>query len=159
MVKAEKGLLHTLGHAVGRGRGSTQPSSAIFGVQTGALALNRQRTGVGEEDMCNIKQSLSKCGLIDYFLSSGSPRVPEEFSLLTVLTWGEQTDSYDMITPVPGYSLITGNCLHWEKEVYLSHKLCCSLKVVLIPWIKMLLVGPVLPGTQGDCKVTAENTA
>jgi hypothetical protein len=44
MVKAEEGdLLHCLGHAMEKGRVSTQPIFSIFGVQTWVIGVSRQK--------------------------------------------------------------------------------------------------------------------
>jgi hypothetical protein len=57
MVKAKEDLLHSTGsHEKRQRRKHFSPSSAIFKTQTGALGLNRERTGAGRMG-CIIKWS------------------------------------------------------------------------------------------------------
>jgi hypothetical protein len=72
MVKAEKGLLHGLGHDMGRGRVSTQ---LIFGVQTWAIGLSRQKNWVHGTKVCiNSPSYVPVCSGWPLSQSEGSRR-------------------------------------------------------------------------------------
>jgi hypothetical protein len=78
--------------------------------------------------------------------------------VIEVITSGEQSGYYEMITPAPGCSLIIiSNCPHLERwSVLLS--LHYSLWEVSVPCHKDV-ISSVLSGIQSDCKVTAKRMA
>jgi hypothetical protein len=63
-----------------RGRVNTQPiSSHLWGTEIRFRFKYRKNWGRGRE-VHIMKPSWSKCGVVNYYLSSGSPRVQDKFS-------------------------------------------------------------------------------
>jgi hypothetical protein len=118
-------------------------------------ALKRQRIRGGGEWYTELIRVTGVRLVVPYLILVlwGSGKV-----VITVITWGEWSDSQDMIVPAPGWSLtIIGNCpdLFWRGWGSRSARLCHSLGVVLVPCHKDVITF-VLPGTQrwlqNDCR-------
>jgi hypothetical protein len=89
-MEEKGGLLHNLGHAMGKGRVNPLPTSSyLWGTDRG-INLNRQKL-FNRQKVCIVKQCNHRCvpmvqwGLGDHYLSPCSSRVPQMLFSLSSL--------------------------------------------------------------------------